>query len=527
MRGALVLSSCLVAACAATPPRDAPPSSPPEATSASATPSASETSSSAPPASPAPEVAEAARPADTQQKDPRPRLGSVRELTWILAKAEVGARKIGQVRVGASVVTKDRAPIAAPGCPGGFVEVEPSGFVCADSTTTRDLDSPLFRALSLPAPRADAPLPYRYALSTGAPMYTKVPTATEQLKIEGPEDKRPKPERLKWATGHEELASDEPGGLEADSKVPALFADGQKMPVPWGKELRLVKKWIPHGSMLAFTHAFESGGRVWLLTTEHAIVPADRVRPFRVSAFHGTPLGADVRLPLAWARHDPVERWVQRDGAFVSAGRELAPRTWVALSDARVELGARVFRETRDAGVYVDAADVAVMEARDTRPVGVQPGERWLDVHIRAGTLVAYEGDKPVFATLVSPGAGGVAAGWRVSDKELVRLSTTPLGVYRVGWKTRAAPMSPEGGDPKKFWIADVPDTQYFRGPFAIHTAYWHEDFGVPKSAGCINVSPADGRFLFGFTEPRVPDGWQGATPSAVTGGGTTISISP
>ncbi|MCC6647412.1 MAG: L,D-transpeptidase [Polyangiaceae bacterium] len=473
------------------------------------------------PAASAPVPVSSAAPPDT-----RPRIGSVRDITWIHAKPDASSRKIGQVRVGASVVTKGRPAVPTPSCPAGFVEVEPDGYVCANTTTTRDLDGELFRALSLPAPRDDAPLPYRYALSNGAPMYTKIPSREEQLKVEGPEDRRPNPGRLRWATGHEELASDEPGGVAADSQVPDVFAGGKKAPVPWGRELRLVKKWIPHGSMLAFTRAFEADGRVWLLSTDLSIVPADRVRPFRVSTFRGTPLGADVALPIAWARHDPARRWVRRDGVFEAAGAPLPPRSFAALSGGKITLGERVFVATREPGVYLDAADVAIVERRETLPVGVEAGERWIDVHLRAGTLVAYEGERPVFATLVSPGAGGVGP-YRASDAELVRLSTTPLGLYRVGWKTRAAPMTPEGADPKKFWIADVPDTQYFRGPFAIHTAYWHEDFGMPKSAGCINVSPADGRYLFGFTGPRVPDGWQGATPSAATGRGTTIAVSP
>ena len=34
--------------------------------------------------------------------------------------------------------------------------------------------------------------------------------------------------------------------------------------------------------------------------------------------------------------------------------------------------------------------------------------------------------------------------------------------------------------------------------------------FGEPKSGGCVNVSPIDGKWLFEFTEPPIPDGWHG-----------------
>ena len=57
---------------------------------------------------------------------------------------------------------------------------------------------------------------------------------------------------------------------------------------------------------------------------------------------------------------------------------------------------------------------------------------------------------------------------------------------------------------------SDVPWTQNFHGPHALHTAYWHDQWGEKKSGGCVNVSPADGRFLFGWTDPPLPEGWHG-----------------
>ena len=87
--------------------------------------------------------------------------------------------------------------------------------------------------------------------------------------------------------------------------------------------------------------------------------------------------------------------------------------------------------------------------------------------------------------------------------------------------------MTPETGDPQKFWLADVPHTLYFRPPFAIHTAYWHEDFGMPKSAGCINVSPRDGRWIFDWAGPPTPAGWQGSAPGPGVGAGSLLVIGP
>ena len=113
-------------------------------------------------------------------------------------------------------------------------------------------------------------------------------------------------------------------------------------------------------------------------------------------------------------------------------------------------------------------------------------------------------------------GAGAKAS----ADNRLV-LSTNRLGSVWLGFvslfpptfKDRAATMSPETGENRSFWIADVPWTQYFSSPFALHAAFWHERFGEPTSAGCINVSPIDAEALFQWSDPQVPDEWQGFIP--------------
>ena len=58
--------------------------------------------------------------------------------------------------------------------------------------------------------------------------------------------------------------------------------------------------------------------------------------------------------------------------------------------------------------------------------------------------------------------------------------------------------------------ISEVPFTQNFSGPYALHAAYWHDDWGVGKSGGCVNLAPIDARRIFAWTEPRLPPGWHG-----------------
>src|SRR5262249_47553604 len=181
---------------------------------------------------------------------------------------------------------------------------------------------------------------------------------------------------------------------------------------------------------LSFTRAFSAEGRTFLLSADQTLVPADRVRVFGPSRFHGVRLGEDVALPLAWMRGAARPMFHRRpSGAFEPTGGAWPVRTFARLTGAVVEHEGKRFFETRerDGGgeaLYVSEKDATVVERAAALPTGVRPGQKWILVSIRQGTLVAYEGLVPVFATLMSPGRGGVP----VRGRDNVADSTTPLG---------------------------------------------------------------------------------------------------
>ncbi|MBM4374987.1 MAG: L,D-transpeptidase [Deltaproteobacteria bacterium] len=471
---------------------------------------------------------------------PRPRAGparlySVASRTWIWPTPRVpkgkpgdGAsrRFLGYVRVGGSVPLVSSELVQGTNCRGGFVAVAPRGYVCLDATVTLDASTP-FLANDAATRPAEGAFPYRYALSNGAPMYTRLPTAREARRKEGPLGPAGRflPLPL-FQRGHEALATLDP--IAAVDPIPDHVA--RRVTARERRPLEVLARTIPHGSMLSFTRAFAADGRTWLLSTDLTLVPADRVREFRRSRFVGTRLGSGVELPIAWARTRARPRYRRLDdGRFLRSEQDWQPRSFEALTGREEARDGRRYLETRALdGAWLDAADATVVTRREERPRGVRPGEKWLVVSITQGTLVAYDDATPVYATLISPGQGGVPR--RGGDH--VRDSTTPLGSYRITFKDRASTMSPNtDGTPddeaRRFWIADVPFTQYFSAPFAIHASYWHESFGEPMSAGCINASPSDAEWLFDWTGPSVPEGWQGATGAAApeNGGATWVIV--
>jgi lipoprotein-anchoring transpeptidase ErfK/SrfK len=433
---------------------------------------------------------------------------------------------LGYVRAGTRVRLKSKTLRQGSGCPRGFYEVEPRGFVCADRTVAIDPEQNKDRALFLEVAKetraTDAAFPYQYAFSNGAPMYNRVPTPNEQKRFErflGPAHSPPKlPKSLR---SHQELAANE--AIPAGDKLPNfLSAGGATRNAPFD----LVERTIPLGSMLSFTKTFEAEGRTWLLSTDHTIVPADRTRPFRPSEFRGVDLrGSSTTLPLAWIRKSAKPQYILRGDRIEKLTTQFAVRTSIELTGKRVEDAGLTYLETRaslnDAPIYLQERDATVVDVVKKRPFGVKEDQKWFIVSITNGTLTAYEGMTPIFTTLISPGVGGVP----VPGRDPVKDSTTPLGTYTITFKDKAATMSPEKGDDRNFWIADVPHTQYFNPPFALHAAYWHERFGELVSAGCVNLSPLDAQTLFHWSDPQVPEGWQGVTGAGAPENGPTTAV--
>ena len=192
--------------------------------------------------------------------------------------------------------------------------------------------------------------------------------------------------------------------------------------------------------------------------------------------------------------------WVMKEGAPIyaqpdSTTKPIARRPRYARLTLASRDGPQGFYRVTDG--WMSEADLRVPRL-SARPPAAGDTEPWIDVDLATQTLVAYLGDKPVFATLVAAGVG--AEGSPLS---------TPKGIHRIRAKLLAATMDNldhTGVAPYSY--EEVPFTQYI-GRVALHGAFWHDQFGAPRSHGCINLTLADAEWLFGFTQPVVTDGEQ------------------
>ena len=142
-------------------------------------------------------------------------------------------------------------------------------------------------------------LPFQYALSDAAPMYARIPKKSEQTKMEGWLAKPGAPDRAAlWRRARRTRHRGSYPGSRTSSPVsrrPCARARLYPRRRPY-----LVRKIIPNGSMLSFSKSFEVEGRTWLLTPDLALVPADRVRPFRATVFHGVSSSSGPRPNCPW-----------------------------------------------------------------------------------------------------------------------------------------------------------------------------------------------------------------------------------
>lgn len=339
--------------------------------------------------------------------------------------------------------------------------------------------------------RADrsAKLPYAYGMSLfpTPPLYGKVPSPSEQETVEpGAFAHRRRTSAARW-----QHVAIEP--VPELLRVPAALGGVDTSVLSRGRAL--VK------SGFAFLSFFEADGRRFGLSADLDVMPLDRLQPIQPSTFSGVPLGDGVDLPVAFVMTKGASLLAGQPGRELRPLRPLAYREAVALTGKRLQIASVGFYETTR-GEWLRDEGVVFVSPMRARPGWAGPGRTWIDVSILKQALIAYEGEKPVYVTLVSTGADGLG--------DPLETHSTVRGQFLIHTKHVTATMSgDEVGD--EYDLRDVPYVMYFNEGYALHAAYWHDSFGKPRSHGCVNLSPEDARWIFEWSEPQVPEAWHGA----------------
>lgn len=225
-------------------------------------------------------------------------------------------------------------------------------------------------------------------------------------------------------------------------------------------------------------------------------LPEKSLREYRPSTYRGLRLGDETRrsMPVGYPRSEkrlkgkiPVYS-AARGGRRVDRVRTRTPVPVLEIArDAKDRVIAYRIGEER----WVRARQMLLVE-KTAPPPHTGAHERWFDLDLDTQVLVAYEGELPVYTTMMATGS---------------KKHPTGTGIFRIWVKFAEKNMSDLAGE-DPYSVATVPWVQFYDKGLALHTSYWHDKFGTRRSHGCTNLAPADARFLYFWSEPSVPPGW-------------------
>lgn len=477
---------------------------------------------------------------------------------------KTGAVRIGYIRQGQKVPVIAQAH-PKPNCKEGWYELVQGGFVCGKYASL-DLNHPRIK-LAPHGPDLAGALPYQYGynVGNGTPLYRTVPSRDERLAAEpwlapkrSAKSRRARDEESTAQTDELDAGVSSSSALTltkstvspADRAGESSGSDPLDAGVPWylreydgGKpqvtldDLRgegPVARRMVKGFFLALDKDFSAGSGRWWQNQGGLLAPFERVFVYKqASDFHGVWLdeaalpaqgatgdaGAktasamsdkkeivDLAKPNSKAQVGIITQYkskkyiVSASRKAVTTGDPVSRHSIVRLTGESVTINGATYDET-DEGWWMKAAEGTKTRPGDA-PKDLKSGEKWIDVNTTSQTLVAYEGDKPVFATAVSTGLVDK------SDKE--KDHHTPPGTFRIREKHVASTMDGDVASDGPYSIEDVPWIMYFQGSYALHGAFWHNNFGRTKSHGCVNLAPQDAKALFAWAEPKLPEGWHG-----------------
>ncbi len=170
---------------------------------------------------------------------------------------------------------------------------------------------------------------------------------------------------------------------------------------------------------------------------------------------------------------------------------------------------------------WVFAKHIRRVAVDEFDPISPDVTDKLIRIELNAQVVTCYEGDQIVFQTRTATGSS-----FQDDEGNLHDLSTAK-GDYTVTRKRPSRRM--RGGDEfgLPYDVNGVPWVTYFGGTgAAIHGAYWHNNYGRPRSHGCINVTPDAAKWVYRWTQPylgydeeyRFTEVGEAATEIIVTG---------
>jgi lipoprotein-anchoring transpeptidase ErfK/SrfK len=238
--------------------------------------------------------------------------------------------------------------------------------------------------------------------------------------------------------------------------------------------------------------------RVWYEVEDDGYIYSGSIQPVRTILNEPQYISlkgalGEVSVPFTDARleADPnsevIYRLYYETVHWVSASAVLPDGSiWYALLDDKF-----------DQQYFVPAEHIHLFLDNELAPLStdIPEDEKRVEVRLDEQLVLAYERERLVFATRAATG-GRLRSG----------TYTTPVGDYITYHKRPTRHMAAGDLASSGFDLPGVPWVIYIReNGISFHGTYWHNDFGRPRSHGCINLTPQAAKWLYRWTMPAVP----------------------
>ncbi len=161
----------------------------------------------------------------------------------------------------------------------------------------------------------------------------------------------------------------------------------------------------------------------------------------------------------------------------------------------------RLLDDKFDLYYYIPAKHMRLIPDSELAPLSpeVPDPEKLIEIDLTRQLVLAYEASRLVFAARAATGNQYRSGRW-----------STPIGQFITSYKRPTRHMAAGDIASSGFDLPGVPWVLYLtKSGISLHGTYWHNDYGRPRSHGCINLTPQAAKWLYRWTVPTVKPGKQ------------------
>lgn len=244
---------------------------------------------------------------------------------------------------------------------------------------------------------------------------------------------------------------------------------------------------------------------IWFKTHEgyvHSayVVPCREQHQPTVTSWEGDGFWGEVSVPISWQFQRPSLRSHKWDFAHYQAFWGQVHKVVEAAEDEDGRVWYRLYDdEEENRPAWVLGHHIRRIDPGEFAPIHPNVEGKHVDINLAQQMLRCYEGDDLVFHTRIASGTS-----FENDEGTLVNFQTLQ-GDYNIERKRPSRRMRGGSDVGLPYDVNGVPWCTYFgNNGAAIHGAYWHNNYGLPRSHGCINVTPDAAKWIYRWTAPHL-----------------------